>query len=396
NITDPNGEYLKAAIPAGYHYATSNELKTGQQQPNKDLTYTPQPQEATIYVTGEEITNAVTVHHYLKDTTTTVPGMKDIQKSGRVGDTLTFNPTDPEQKAPQGYTLVTKEAQTWTISAAEGTKDLAFYYTANELNNITVNFINTVNGKTIYTDVPKGKHIGDELDLTSDSDYLKGILGENGKLKNYNYDHAEANKLTYKPESQITQVYVTPKDGFDPVRVKIKFVNINNFSDIKLAELAELKGHAGDTISIDGNTIKVEGNDVTPVIPPSGYTLVTNENLLNQRGLKQPKDEIIPIESKSESEPLVFYVEKSLSTITIQHKYKIGSTPLSVPRMTNVVQTYRDGEAITINTNLPVHRAPSGYRLSWNQIYPLNNGLITIPASGPIPDPVIIYYDRIR
>ncbi|MGL5885784.1 MAG: hypothetical protein ACRCY2_07135, partial [Bombilactobacillus sp.] len=214
------------------------------------------------------------------------------------------------------------------------------------------------------------------------------------KLKNYNYDHAEANKLTYKPESQITQVYVTPKDGFDPVKVTIKFVNINNFSDSTLVGTKELEGHAGDTIGTDGNKINVAGSDVPDIIP-DGYTLVTNDNLLNQRGLKQPKDEIIPIESKSE--PLVFYVEKSLSTITIQHKYRIGSSLLSVPRMTNVVQTYRDGEAITINTNLPVHRAPSGYRLSWNQKYPLNNGLITIPASSiPNNDQVIIYYDRIR
>lgn len=65
--------------------------------------------------------------------------------------------------------------------------------------------------------------------------------------------------------------------------------------------------------------------------------------------------------------------------------------------MTDVVQQYRDGEAIIINTNAIVHRAPSGYRLSWKQEYPLNNGLITIPASEVSQtNPVIIYYDRIR
>ncbi|MGL5886090.1 MAG: MucBP domain-containing protein, partial [Bombilactobacillus sp.] len=202
-----NGAGL-AKLPEGYHYAKSSELQSGQSQPTNPV-YTTENQTKIVYVAGNIVANnaenAVTVHHYLENTTTTVPGMKDIHRGGRVGQTLTFQTTDPEQQAPQGYTLVTQEAQSWKLKAKEA-GNLIFYYKAKDLSNVAIKFVNSQNGKEVKTDYPI-KATGTTLNITDpNGEYLKAAIpagyhyATSNELKT---GQQQPNKdLTYTPQPQ--------------------------------------------------------------------------------------------------------------------------------------------------------------------------------------------------
>ncbi|MCO6530105.1 KxYKxGKxW signal peptide domain-containing protein, partial [Lactobacillus sp.] len=175
DVLEISEDGLKGNVPKGYHVATKEELKDLKDANGKQLSqpenpkYTTSPQSPTLWIIGDKIAadseNAVTVRHYLKGTTTPVPGMNDIHKGGRVGETLKFKLTDDEQKAPKGYKLAPDQTdQEWTLSP-EGGKEIIFYYTADSLDNITVEFIDVTTGKKLGSTKPTGHHTGEELDL---------------------------------------------------------------------------------------------------------------------------------------------------------------------------------------------------------------------------------------
>ncbi|MCO6530386.1 MAG: MucBP domain-containing protein, partial [Lactobacillus sp.] len=202
-------------VPAGYHIAKEDELN-GNTQP-KNPVYTTKEQTTKIFVVGNEVddnaSNAVTVRHYLKGTNTPVPGMDDIHKGGRVGQTLKFKLTDPEQKAPKGYQLSADQTdQEWTLKADEG-KEIIFYYEAKSADNITINFVDVKTGKSLAKEKPAGTHkVGDPLEISSNDVKTKVPSGyriaENTELNG----KEQPSNVKYKTDPQEVKVWVVGKN----------------------------------------------------------------------------------------------------------------------------------------------------------------------------------------
>ncbi|MCO6530305.1 KxYKxGKxW signal peptide domain-containing protein, partial [Lactobacillus sp.] len=279
----------------GYHYAYNDELN-GKTQPTNP-TYTTNSQDVTVYIAGGPVSSrdpregAVVIHHYLEGTTTPVPGLGDengnTYRSGYVGDEITIAPTDPEHQAPNGYTIVpNQETVNWTLRIDQG-KEITYYYTPNETNNIKVHFVNAKNNKEVLVDQPVG-HTGEELNLKVDSDYIKGQFENNAQLKGYHYasgnelnGKSQPNNPKYTTENQDVTVYVAG-DEVDGKDFNKGAVIVHHYLEGTTTPVPGL----GDA---NGNTYKsgLVGDEVTiaPTDPehqaPNGYTIVPNQETVN-------------------------------------------------------------------------------------------------------------------
>lgn len=191
-------------VPAGYHYATPAELPAGTNQPG-ELTWTTTDQATTVYVIGNEVesgdVNAVTVHHYLVNTTTSLKA--DESLGGRVGSEVTASPANIA-----GYTAIAGQAaKVLTLDAKTG-QTVAFYYQANDQNNIMISYVDTATGKEVTTSVPTG-HTGEKLDLGKDSAQLDMPAGYHyATPEELQGDQKQPEQLTWTTDQQATKVYV--------------------------------------------------------------------------------------------------------------------------------------------------------------------------------------------
>lgn len=88
-------------IPDGYHLATNDELKQHNATQPNNPTYKADSQQTTVYVAGDDVTDAVTVHYYLQDEQgkpTMTEVAKDTSINSKVGQTVTV---DPEHQSPK-------------------------------------------------------------------------------------------------------------------------------------------------------------------------------------------------------------------------------------------------------------------------------------------------------
>ena len=352
-------------MPEGYHYAKDDELN-GKTQPG-NLKYGLTAQTATVYIVGDEVnseknaSSQVIVHHYLKGTTTTVPGMNEVTKGGYIGDTVITKATDPEQKAPAGYTLVSgPEEDKWELQANKG-HEVTYYYKANELNNITINFVDISDrsdgsdGKTVKSYTPAGKHINDTLDPLNSSEIQKVIP------KGYHY--AEGDELngkeqpgilTYDLNPKTVEVYIA-KDDFKN-KIKVTFIDAKDKKiineDPKDIEPSGKK--YGDEIKLD--------EIITPEDIPVGYQRL-NQLELDKLGINQVKT----VKLEDSDIPVNYYVQQNQEkvNVTIQH-LQIDSRTGKLAKLQllkNTTQTIVKGDPLEIDTNQAVHRAPAGYRI---------------------------------
>ena len=360
-----DGTYLQGAMPAGYHYAKGDELK-GKTQPG-NLKYGLTAQTATVYIVGDEVnseknaSSQVIVHHYLEGTTTTVPGMNEVTKGGYIGDTVITKATDPEQKAPAGYTLVSgPEEDKWELQANKG-HEVIYYYKADELNNITIDFVDISDrsdgsdGKIVKSYTPTGKHINDTLDPLN-SNEIQGRIPKG-------YHYAEGDELngkeqpgilTYDLNPKTVKVYIA-KDDFKK-KIKVTFIDVDKKNQPIGDKTIEPSGKKyGDEINLD-EIIKNE--DI-----PLGYRRLTQAEL-NRLGINQDKT----VKLTDSDVEVNYYVLKK------QEKVEVKITHMQINSRTgklepirslknDITQTIVKGDPLEIDTNQAVHRAPAGYRI---------------------------------
>ncbi|MCO6530254.1 MucBP domain-containing protein [Lactobacillus sp.] len=220
---DPNS----VTIPDGYEIS---DLKDENGNPLKDKNgkelkqpeeteYTTTPQNPTLWIIGQKVKDdgtdqrAITVHYYTKDNNGNERKIKDdVVKGGRVGDTLEFLLKD--QKIP-GYTLVPgQKDEKRTLSSKPG-KDVNFYYTADGVDNITIDFEEAKSGKKISSYTPKGNHVGDALDVTANGlknkipkGYHVASKDELDAINADGKDRKQPEGIKYTDQKQDLKVYV--------------------------------------------------------------------------------------------------------------------------------------------------------------------------------------------
>ncbi|BDR57536.1 bacterial Ig-like domain-containing protein [Xylocopilactobacillus apis] len=295
NVKGNAGDKLdvsKITLPNGYHVASDTELKgkgkdkdgnpINLKQP--DVSFKNGDDSTIVYVVGNTVKqsdkNAVTVHYYLQDklgNNTTTSVLPDSKIGGRVGQKVTASAAT----APDGYEVVPgQEPQDWVLKADEG-KAFTFYYKAATLHSIGVDFVNAKTGKTIVNnDQPAGK-TGDILDLSSNSDYIKGKMP-----KGYHYStpselngKTQPENLTYTTTSQKATVYIT---GESDESIEIAFVDIDSGETLNTNKPTGY--YTGDTLDLTPTSKEIAGKI------PEGYHYAT-EKELSSKSKSQPANQ---------------------------------------------------------------------------------------------------------
>ncbi|BDR57531.1 lectin-like domain-containing protein [Xylocopilactobacillus apis] len=319
------GDYLKDKMPKGYHYATGDELNGKAQPENPE--YKATPQDVTVYIAGDKVennaANGIKIHHYLQGTTTTVPGMSDTLKGGFVGDTITVSPEDNDQKAPDGYTIVPgQETVKWDLKANEG-KEIIFYYTANELSNLTVHFVNAKNDNEVTHDNPAGK-TGDTLNLSAAGDYLKDKMPKG-------YHYATGDELNGKTQPENPEYKATPQDvtvyiagdkvaddGTADNGIKIHHYLQGTTKTVPGMSDTFKGGLVGDTL-----TISPEDDDQTA---PDGYTIVPGQETVKWELKADEGKEIIFYYTANEQNNLTIHFVNAKNDNEVAHDNPVGKT----------------------------------------------------------------------
>ncbi|WP_054747613.1 MucBP domain-containing protein [Lentilactobacillus rapi] len=318
----------KITIPDGYHYATPDELPTGTTQPG-NLTWTPDKQDTKVYVVGNEVKetdeNAVTVHHYLESTTTSLKA--DDKLGGRVGGEVTAKPAEIA-----GYTLVDGQtAQVLTLDAKKG-QTVTFYYKADGQNNITITYVDTNSNKEVGTSTPAG-HTGEELNLGKDSDKITIPEG-------YHYATPEElpagmeqpKNTTWTTTEQATKVYVTGN--------KVQDKDANAITVHYFVENTTTSLKADDSI---GGTIGVPVT-VTPV-EIKGYTLADGQAA-----------QTIMLDVKKGQTVTFYYQADDQKNITITYVDTDTGNPIGTS-----VPTGHTDEKLDLGSDSPQISVPEGY-----------------------------------
>ncbi|MCO6530463.1 hypothetical protein, partial [Lactobacillus sp.] len=323
------------------------------------MKYKTDPQEVKVWVVGDEVNpdakNAIIVRHYLKDsngnnTRITVPGMNDVKKGGRVGDTVKIKLS--EHQAPTGYTMVPGQSdQEWTLTPDSG-KEIIFYYTANELNNIKVEFIRIKDG-TLYqtpvkTDIPNG-HTNEILEINDNSDYIKGVmpkgyhLAKENDLTNLKDENGNSINLPVTQPSNITFDGVERTEKIYIVGDANSSITVN-FVDVKTGQVVlsdRPQGKTGDELDLescknDGDYIYKKLQD----LQVKNYKYASGNEL--KEGQKQPGkvtygDPSVPVIKTV----YVYKPEASARTITIKYVGAGGYT-------TDTTLQVREGQSYSI------------------------------------------------
>lgn len=170
--------YFNDHKSAGYHYASGNEIPSGEQQP-ASVTFKAIPQTVTIYVAGDQVETGDTVKvvHYLEGTTKPVPGLTDyvLGADGHYGDTVTASGDDAVQKAPFGYKLVNPDAQTYVLTKG-APRAFIFYYTKNGGGSLPEP------DRTPKLPIPGEVDIPQDTDLSGDTTYAGDAITNKDQL----------------------------------------------------------------------------------------------------------------------------------------------------------------------------------------------------------------------
>ncbi|MCO6530220.1 KxYKxGKxW signal peptide domain-containing protein, partial [Lactobacillus sp.] len=344
----PNSTFLNSIIPAGYHYARSNEELNGHTQPVSPK-YGPIDQSLTVYVVGDLIKpgdhNAVTVHHYLKDTTTLVPGMSDVHRGGRVGDTLTFNLTDPEQVAPAGYKLVEgQQNQSWTLQHDQG-KVINFYYEALIQDNITIDFVDVNTDETVIAKKPGGTHhTGEELDLNSTDVTSKIPAGYHIAKGSELNGKTQPSNPKYTTEDQTIKVFIVGDKIADDATNAVTVHHYFKDTTTPVPGMSDV--HKGGRV---GETLKFKLTDPEQKAP-DGYELSAGQTD-QEWTLKH-----------DEGKTIIFYYEaKTQDNITI--KFGDAMNPGKVIGTTKPTG-HRTGDTLDLSSDEVISKVPKGYHVA--------------------------------
>lgn len=278
-------------IPNGYHLATSDELKANKVSQPADPTYSPTSQTVRVYIAGNIVKNAMTVHHYLRDEQgklTTKMIADDTHLRGRVGQTLTFKPSSEPQKFP-GYTIVSGQPEKSEPVNPETPGETAIYYTGNLNQTISVHFIDKQTKKTVTVEVPEG-HTGSVLDLTN-PDKVKIPDG-------YHRVEQITQNPTYSTDKQDVNVYVAGNEAKDSVTVHYYLQDEQGRpTTIKIADDSQIGTQVGQTVTFDPNKNpkKIDG-----------YTLVSKQT-----------QKVVEIQPNMHQEIPVYYTGDKNNKITV-------------------------------------------------------------------------------
>ncbi|BDR59705.1 KxYKxGKxW signal peptide domain-containing protein [Xylocopilactobacillus apicola] len=350
-----NDPEIKSAVPNGYQLATDPELKDKGLTRPVNPTYGPQAptENPIVYVVGKETTasNALTVHHKIKgpnNTETNVPGMPDITMNGRVGETIKVQPTAPIA----GYTLSSESKETAYKFKPDSTGDITFYYTAKEQSNVTINFVNAKNGKTVKTDSPKGK-TGDTLDLTSKTagSYIDNTLkqtgyhyAENGEL-NGNKQPDKNLEFSTTPQTQTVYVAGDVVDGTSHASSRVTVHHYLKGTTKNVPRMTDTyKG------GIIGDNVTVSPDDPEQKAP-AGYTIVPNQ---------QP--DTWELTADGGHEVTYYYTADSIDNISIQ--FVNASDPTKKVGMPYIPSGHVTGDNLKVDSDEVKGHVPAGYHVA--------------------------------
>ena len=394
---DISGNGLANHLPTGYHYATEAELKAkGLKQPENPV-YTPKDQNPKVYVVGNMVgandENALTVHYYLRDANgnnTTTKVKEDRKVGGQVGVETVIKKDADEQKAPDGYTMVSNQSdQKYTFKPKDG-GEVTFYYTGNEVSNIKVDFVDVSTNQVISSYVPRGKHVGDTLLLTDPASDNNSDLA--GRLPE-GYHYATKDDLSgktqpdnpiYTTKDQNPKVYVAIDEAKKPIKIEV--VNVKDLKDKIIDNLDKdnyINGHVsvvvnpnghkyGDEITLsdyvkDNSSNSSDSSDQDKgliqngvLTLPKGYRAAKSEEL-ERLGLQQTAKAKF---GKEEVNVKYFVIKEGTTyTLTIKHRLISGRKTEDFQYLANVTQKVAGDEELVIDTNQPAHQAPAGYQI---------------------------------
>ncbi|BDR59701.1 lectin-like domain-containing protein [Xylocopilactobacillus apicola] len=354
-----NDPEIKSAVPNGYLMATEEELTAKGLTRPQNPTYGPQaPKENPIvYVVGKETTasNALTVHHKIKgpnNTETNVPGMSDITMNGRVGETIKVQPTAPIA----GYTLASESKETAYKFKPDSTGDITFYYTAKEQSNVTINFVNAKNGKTVKTDSPKGK-TGDTLDLTSvgPDSYIKKTIpagyhyATNGEL-NGNSQPDKNLEFSTTPQTQTVYVAGDVVDGTSHASSRVTIHHYLKGTATPVPGMGEVGTGNSYKGGIIGDNVTVSPDDPEQKAP-AGYTIVPNQ---------QP--DTWELTADGGHEVTYYYTADSIDNISIQ--FVNASDPTKKVGMPYIPSGHVTGDNLKVDSDEVKGHVPAGYHVA--------------------------------
>ncbi|BDR59704.1 KxYKxGKxW signal peptide domain-containing protein [Xylocopilactobacillus apicola] len=354
-----NDPEIKSAVPNGYQLASDDELKAKGLTRPQNPTYGPQaPKENPIvYVVGKETTasNALTVHHKIKgpnNTETNVPGMSDITMNGRVGETIKVQPTAPIA----GYTLASESKETAYKFKPDSTGDITFYYTAKEQSNVTINFVNAKNGKTVKTDSPKGK-TGDTLDLTSvgPDSYIKKTIpagyhyATNGEL-NGNSQPDKNLEFSTTPQTQTVYVAGDVVDGTSHASSRVTIHHYLKGTATPVPGMGEVGTGNSYKGGIIGDNVTVSPDDPEQKAP-AGYTIVPNQ---------QP--DTWELTADGGHEVTYYYTADSIDNISIQ--FVNASDPTKKVGMPYIPSGHVTGDNLKVDSDEVKGHVPAGYHVA--------------------------------
>ncbi|QFG51204.1 BspA family leucine-rich repeat surface protein [Lactobacillus acetotolerans] len=388
---------LKGKIPAGYHYATDDELTgTGYKQPDaKTTVYTTDTQTISVYVMGDSVPNdgtnkdAVHVLHYLesqdnKPTTDKVPGIKvnDYWLGGVYGDTVNASGTDEEQKAPTGYTLVNPGNQSYKLVKDASTHpEFIFYYKADTEAHLSVQFVNARTGKDVGKAVkaPDG-YMNKPFDPTDSNSFIKTSIPDgyhyattsdelNGETQPKN-----DGSIKYTDQAYTVTVYVAgddvPDDGTNKDAVHVWHYlesqddkpTTDKVPGIKVDDYW-LGGAYGDTVTASGTDEKQKA--------PTGYTIVN------------PKEQSYELIKGATTQPEFIFYYKADKEANLSVQYVNARTGKDVGKAIKAPDGYMDkpfdptDDNSFITANIPdgYHYAKTSDELN-GETQPKNDGSI--------------------
>ncbi|WP_082617187.1 lectin-like domain-containing protein, partial [Lentilactobacillus sunkii] len=290
-------------IPVGYHKATGEELN-GHTQP-ADPIYSETEQNVNVYVTGDMVQNAITVHHLRQDeqgkpTNQTVA--PDHPLNIRFGQKYSVDLSKEPQKV-NGYTIVPNQVVKPVKVGLNTHENVNIYYTGDEASTINVHLIDTnVNGTKFKIQVPAG-HTGEVLNLDDKSKVQIPDGYHRSNKSEMPAGESQSNNPIYTTKVQNVHVYVTgnpiDKNGANALI-------INHY-------LADEKGQP--TSQSFGTPIRIGGNvgEKITVDPQSkdyqvdGYTALGKGTIIRTLGTK-------PVDPVN-----LYYQANGLSNITVHY-----------------------------------------------------------------------------
>ena len=362
----------KVQIPDGYHRSDKSEIPAGESQ-SPNPTYTTSEQNVHVYVTGNNIddtdANALTVNHYIQDgqgqkTTKSIGTVGKI--GGYVGKPVKVDPQANENTIP-GYTPVDKNLVTRVLTT-KPQSPVDLYYTANELNNITVKDYD-VNGdpnKPVSVNVPTGK-TGEKLDL-NDNKNLNIPAGYHKATGTELNGHTQPENPTYSTTPKTVNVFVVGDDVNDAVIVHYTVQDKTGKSSANELATDKINSKVGQTV-----TVNPSGKQPTF----DGYTIVPN----------QAKQQIV-VTPDTHKEVTIYYTGDANSHVIVHLVDTDSGNTIATDKPEG-----HTGETLDLNDNSKVaipdgyHRAdkdelPAGKQQSDNPTYTTKDQDVDVYVTG--------------